>query len=179
MTKITTSFLTLVLIIVFSSIVYIWQAEDEKDALVQQISSQQAEIESLKDEISDNSKTVTEDNGQVQGATTITGEVSGVVSILNRAETQETVVCALEVYTEQEYCTNLTEKTKQSDFNYTFDIPLGTYEIYLINPANQEKVYYSEIQTCDEDENCFSDPQQKRLIKVLEEESQTDIDISI
>lgn len=180
MTKITSSFLTLVLIIVFSSIVYIWQAEAEKNQLNQQIFSQQKQIEQLTAQIRQQTQETDTNSGAVQGATiTSTGAISGTVSLVSQTDVTNTVVCAAEVYTKQEYCTDLTLQNNNSEFSYTFDIPLGTYEIYIVHPVTQEKIYYSEIQTCDENNNCFSDPQQKRLIKVLSEDSQTDINISI
>jgi len=180
MTKITSSFLTLVLIIVFSSIVYIWQAEAEKKQLNQQISTQQKQIEQLTAQIKKQTQETDTNSGAVQGAAiTSTGEVSGTISLLSQIEVTNTVVCATEVYTKQEYCTDLTAKKTDSEFSYTFDIPLGTYELYIVHPVSKDKVYYSEIQTCDENNNCFSDPKQKRLIKVIQEDSQTDINISI
>ncbi len=180
MTKITSSFLTLVLIIVFSSIAYIWKSEAEQKVLTQQIASQQSEIKELQNKIKSQTKSVEDiPAGEVQGVSTITGGISGSVSFLNQETPEDSVVCVLEVFTQQEYCTNLENINSLNEYEYSFDIPLGTYEAFISQPNNQDKVYYSEIQTCDESGDCYSDPQQKRLIKVLQDETQTDINFSI
>lgn len=177
MSKITTSFLILVLVIFFSAIVYIWQADTEKRDLETQIVSQDKQITDLETKIDKLDLSIANlDTGEVQGATTSTGNISGTVAIPKDTTNEAVIVCANNTKTKQETCLDFIIKENTDSYNFEFEIPQGKYEIYAMIPPNETKVYYSEVSTCDE-ENCKSNLEKKRLLEVIQDETQSDIDI--
>ncbi len=180
MSKITGSFLTLVFVIVFSSIIYIWKADTEKRTLESQIESQQEQIANLETQLNQQTTPATTINtGEVQGASTSTGTITGSVTLSNPTETEVVIVCTKEVRTVQESCTDFVFEAKKLIYEFTFEVPQGTYEIYAMLPPAEKKVFYSEISTCDESGDCTSNAEKKRLIQVKLDETQSDISISL
>jgi len=182
MSKITGSFLALVFLIIFSSIVYIWKADAEKRALESQIQSQHEQISDLKTRLEQQQTPVDiinagEVSGEILGDVTPTGSVTGSVTLNNPPEVEAVIVCMLETKTKQESCNDYMIESDKTIYNFTFDIPQGTYEIYAILPPSETKVYYSDVNTCDQDGNCTSNAEKKRLIQVSPEETQQDINI--
>jgi hypothetical protein len=190
MSKITGSFIILVLVIFFSSIVYIWQADAEKNTLESQITSQEVQIAELKTQLDDleniKSASNTINNGEVQGVTTATGIISGTITLSKNTTTEgneqtnqadAVLVCANETRTKQETCLDFNIQTNQKKYDYEFDVPQGEYEIYAMTPPNETKVYYSDISTCDENGDCTTNSDKKRLLEVIQDEAQSDIDI--
>jgi hypothetical protein len=179
MSKITGSFIILVLVIFFSSIVYIWQADSERNTLESQIISQKEQIADLKTQLQDiESPSNTINNGEVQGVTTATGTIDGTISLsTNEIDAQAVLVCANETRTQQETCLDFTIEKSQDNYEYEFELPQGKYEIYAMTPPSESKVYYSEISNCDADGDCTTTSNKKRLLEVIQEEAQSDIDI--
>lgn len=194
MKKITSSFLALVLLIIFSSIVYIWQAESEKEALVSTIDSQEETIIQLQKQIEEKT---TAGSGEVSGVVTSTGSVLGTITFTQTAPTDEFIVCGRDIRTKQEYCASPETSDEASIFSYSLDIPTGRYEVFAsliqdettpespestesaATPKENTEIYYSDFQICDNLSNCISDSQKKRFIDIIANEVQTDIDISL
>lgn len=180
MSKITGSFLALVLVIIFSSIIYIWKADSEKRTLESQIQTQQEQIAGLESQIAQQTTPATTINtGEVQGATTATGTLAGSVTIATPTETEAIVVCAKEVRSLQETCTDFIFDLTKKAYGFSFEIPQGTYEVYAMLPPSETKVFYSEISACDELGDCTSNAEKKRLLEVKLDETQSDISISL
>lgn len=181
MSKITGSFIILVLVIFFSSIIYIWQADAEKRVLESQITSQKEQIEDLEIQLEDlESPSNTINSGEVQGVTTSTGNISGTITLSKEddsVEKEAILVCANETHTEQETCLDFVIETDKQNYSFEFEIPQGTYEIYAMTPPGETKTYYSEVSTCDEDGDCTTNSEKKRLLEVIQEETQSNIDI--
>lgn len=175
MTKISASFLGLAIFLVLSSILYIWKSESEQKALEATISANQAEIATLKTELTNLQNTT----GEVQGASaTALGTLTGTVTLTDPTA-EAGVVCVQETHTKQEHCTDFVVTQNKNSYEYSFEIPVGTYEVYALTLPSESKVFYSDIQVCDENINCVQDAKQKRLIQIYQFESQDNIDISL
>ena len=180
MSKITGSFLALVFVIIFSSIIYIWKADSEKRTLESQIQTQQQQIASLESQITEqNSPAATINSGEVQGATTATGTLAGSVTVSTPTESEAIIVCAKEVRSLQETCTDFIYEPTKKSYEFTFEIPQGTYEVFAMLPPSETKVFYSDISTCDELGDCTSNAEKKRLLQVKLDETQSDVSISL
>jgi hypothetical protein len=179
MSKITASFLALVFVIIFSSIIYIWQADAEKRELESQISDQQEQIANLKTQIQLQANQGTISNGDVRGVETQTGQLTGSVTIFNTQEYNTVIVCVKETRTLQETCLDFNIEKNTNQYDFEFDIPQGTYEVYAILPPLETKVYYSDIKTCDSNGDCTSNFKNKRLVKIEINQVQANIDISL
>ncbi len=178
MSKITGSFLVLVFVIIFSSIIYIWKADSEKRTLESQLESQQEQIAALESQLELQTTPATiVTTGEVQGTTTSTGKITGSVTLSNPTETEAVVVCLNEIRNNQETCIDFILEATKKMYEFTFDVPQGTYEVYAMLPPAETKVFYSEVSTCDESGDCTSNAEKKRLLKVNQEETQSDIDI--
>lgn len=178
MSKITGSFLTLVFVIVFSSIVYIWQADAEKRTMEKQIVSHLQQINDLETQLKEQTTPSNQISaGEVAGTTTATGQLSGTVTLSKKIDTEAIVVCSVETRTKQETCTDIIIEKNTNTHSFEFDIPQGRYEVYAMLPPLETKVYYSDISTCDENGDCTSNSLSKRLIQVNQDEAQSNIDI--
>lgn len=177
MSKITGSFIILVFVIFLSSIVYIWQSDAEKKELEIQIAEQTAKIDVLKSQLEQKDTPADEIGGEVNGATTETGNILGVVTINSDVNAEAIIVCANETHTKLETCTDFIINPAETVYEYEFELPAGTYEVYSITPPSEKKIYYSEISNCDDKGDCASNLDQKRLIQVIQNETQSNIDI--
>ena len=166
MTKITGSFLILVSVIFFSSIVYIWKADAEKKDLETQIVFQEKQISYLETQLINITSPSNDINlGEVQGvAVTATGIVSGTVTLSEKSSSKAVLVCANETHTKQENCLDFIIQDNITNYKFEFEIPNGTYEVYAMIPPNQTKVYFSEISTCNEG-SCKSNTEKKTFTR--------------
>ena len=180
MSKITGSFLALVFVIVFSSIIYIWKADGEKRTLESQIQTQEEQIASLESQLDQQTSPATTINtGEVQGITTATGTLTGSVTVSTPTEAEAIIVCTKEIRSLQETCTDFIFESTKKVYEFTFEIPQGTYEVYAMLPPSETKVYYSDISACDELGDCTSNAEKKRLLQVKLDETQSDVSISL
>lgn len=180
MSKITGSFIALVLVIVFSSIAYIWTSDSEKKALESQISYQQEQIDSLESQLQSQSSPInTISLGNVQGTSTSTGKVSGTILLSDSFQADVVVICANETQSNQETCTDFLFEDNSKSHNFELELPRGVYEVYVLTPPEELKVYYSDVAKCNEKGDCTSNEQNKRLIKVVENETESGITISL
>lgn len=178
MSKITGSFLVLVLVIILSSIIYIWQADAEKKNLESQILTQQEQIVTLESQLKNQVGSVIATNtGIVAGKATATGILSGSVNIAHPTADTVIIVCSKETHTKQETCFDIILETEKTVYSFDFELPQGTYEVYAMTPPSETKIYYSETSTCNENGECTSNVEKKRLIKIEDEETQSDITI--
>ena len=180
MSKITSSFIFLLLIIGFSSVVYIWQSGNERKDLENQIYVQEEEIATLQAQLI-LKETAADDiyNGDVQGVTTQTGSVLGTLSISKDINSKALIICAKQIHSEQETCTDIIIENNIFEYDYELELPQGKYEVYVVTPPSETKTYYSDISECDENGNCVAKENSKRLLEVVQEETQSNIDISI
>lgn len=180
MSKITGSFLALVFVIIFSSIIYIWKADSEKRTLESQIKTQQQQIANLESQIDQQTApNILKNPGEVQGAATATGTLTGTVSIAKPTSAEAIIVCAKKIRSMQETCTDFIFDLSKKVYEFSFEIPQGTYEVYAMLPPSETKVFYSEVSTCDETGDCTSNAEKKRLLEVKTDETQSDISISL
>lgn len=180
MSKITGSFLILVFVIIFSSIAYIWKAESERKNLETTVKSQQEQITSLKSELKQKVTALpTQNKGMIAGETTETGTLLGTLTVTDQNKAEALIVCTKETRTKQETCVDILTLPQQTEYDFSFEIPQGVYEIYALTPPAETKVYYSEISTCTDNTDCTSNMEKRRLIKVEPEETQSDINISL
>lgn len=178
MSKITGSFLTLVFVIVFSSIVYIWQADAEKKTMEGQIASHLEQINDLETQLKEQSTASNQITaGEVAGINTVTGQLSGTITLSKENNAEAVVVCSIEIRTKQETCTDIILEENINTYDFELDIPQGKYEVYAMVPPLETKVYYSDISTCDENGDCTSNSLSKRLIEVNQDETQSNINI--
>lgn len=180
MSKITGSFLVLVFVIIFSSIIYIWQADREKRELESQIKTQQETITALESQVAQQPTPAdTISNGVVLGnqVSEQTGVISGTVTIKDQVKADAIVICASQTDTKQETCIdNLLEPQKKS-YDFSLELPAGSYIVYALLPPSETKVFYSDVPTCDESGDCSANADKKRQIQVNVDETQADINL--
>lgn len=173
-------FVLLILLLGLLSIAYIWKSEDDKEILEAQVTQQIQEIDSLKNKLSElNSQA---DSENVNGVSTSIGVVTGKIQFNDLNLVKTTVICAQDQYTIKEFCTDELIKTNDSNvFEYTLEIPRGKYSIYALNSSSTEKVFYSNVQKCNDDKSCTftdsSDNINKILLQITENEVQKDINL--
>lgn len=156
---------------------YIWQADREKKEYESQIQTQQEQIAALESQIAvQPTPADVIQIGEVLGETT-TATISGTIRFSKIPQTEAVIVCAREVRTEQEICVDFVLDSIKNEYDYTLDIPQGTYEVFALLPPSETKVYYSDITTCDDSGDCTSNAEKKRLLQVKQEETQSDVNL--
>ena len=181
MKRLNNLFVILFILIGLLSVAYIWKSETDKKVLETAIDLKSREINILQEEVSQlnlklNSKTDNYD-GNVKGTSKIaTGTISGKVQFSNPNVVKATIVCAQDKFTIKEFCTDeLMETANTKIFTYFLEIPKGQYLIYAVTPPDDNKIYYSEVQKCTNDDSCEND--RKILLEIIEDEIQKDINL--
>lgn len=178
MSKITGSFVILVFVIFFSSVVYIWQSDAEKRTLESQIATQTEEIDTLKSQLEQKDTPAdTINTGSVEGVSTETGILTGSVKLSGTITSEAIIICANETHSKLETCLDVIIEENKNSYDFELELPQGTYEVYAVTPPLENKKYYSEVSVCDENGNCETDESKKRLIQVTNQETQSNINI--
>ncbi len=160
-----------------SSLIYSWRLERRLNFLHEALAQQTIIIEKLEKKITnvDNETILNQiEQAEVKGVATAIGKVSGIVKFTKPDSKETTIVCAYNKYTNNEFCTDELKPINSHSFKYLLEIPQGKYYIYATTPPKENKTYYSTTQKCSTD-SC--DNQQRIMLEVLENETQTSINL--
>jgi len=181
MKRLNNIFVTLFILIGLLSIGYIWKSEADKKVLQTTIDFKSHKIDVLQEKASQlnlkpNSKINNYEENVKDVNNIATGTVSGKIQFTDPSIINTTIICAQDKFAIKEFCTDELLKTDTPDkFQYSLEIPKGQYLIYAITPPDNNKVYYSEVQKCTDDDNCEND--KKILLEIVENEIQKDINL--
>ena len=87
------------------------------------------------------------------------GIITGPLSFPSEHIPEQMIVCAQEIETEVEFCTE--DKIQQENFingvGFLLEVPIGDYYVYAFLPESPDnKAYYNEFVTCGLDVDCES-----------------------
>ena len=86
-----------------------------------------------------------EDSGEVQGSMSPTGTIMGTITIATTAPTDNLIVCARDIYSQQEYCTDVITPAQTGNYEYALEIPTTTYTVFATNPPAETEFFYADV----------------------------------
>lgn len=135
--------------------------EDIWDAIEDQLNNQDGDNTKADTDVTDDVDDGTLDGGDLNGGNGIEGGIiDGSITVPSEYIPPDLEICAIEIYTYDEYCT--TEKIDDASYwpngvGYQLEVPLGTYNVYAYDANNGMFGWYSQFVLCDLDINICDD----------------------
>lgn len=150
MQKLTGLFIIITVLLSILGVGYVWQNEQEKEALRSQLVPAEVLVESPSPDEMFLETTPEPLPSTTSMPKTKTGSIQGSLGFPSSGIPDEMEICAENQITNQTYCTD--EHLKGDEFQYGFgynlEVPEGNYFVYAQIPNDAYKAYYSEFVTC-------------------------------
>lgn len=175
MKKGTVAFVVVLLVLAVSAIFYIVSSEKQREELEFNLAAANTKINQLETQSS-----VPQAEGSVQGiADTSIGKITGnITSSTQRLDNKSLIVCAQNIETQQEYCSDDLMVKTDTSVSYQLEIPTGTYELFVTNIVDNSKSFYTNRIDCTTDVDCDTTTT-KQFLEITGEEVQADINLTI
>lgn len=124
---------------------YIWQNEQDKASLRDQMTQTAASPAVIASPLPTATATPSTYSAETDEQGTLTGSLSFPSEVI-----PEMRICAVNVTTEEEICTdeNINDAQYQYGKGYILDVPAGDYQVYAKIPNDPYQAYYSEAVEC-------------------------------
>lgn len=109
--------------------------------------------------------------GVVKGVASPIGNISGTLTLQSpeaQQNAQTLIVCAQNMKTNQEYCSDDLAIQSGNTLSYTLELPPAIYTVFAMAPPAEQKIMYSD--------GSQSNP---RAIQLMESQEERDIDITL